>query len=154
VTLVAGGTPTFSVHSTRKDIECSPGTFIYWDRGYEKILPEQKYLHAAVVLTRVISQPTADTICIDLGHKSIASENPLQDRVSFLNAPDLIPIGHSEEHMVLRTNGTRFEVGDVLYGVPYHICPTVSLYERTFVCSGNNITDTWLTLSRNKKNSI
>ncbi|MBA4057481.1 MAG: threonine aldolase, partial [Marivirga sp.] len=42
--IVAGGTPTYSVHSQRKDVECSPGTFIYWDKGYEEILKEQKYL--------------------------------------------------------------------------------------------------------------
>lgn len=154
LTIVAGGTPTFSVHAKRKDIECSPGTFIYWDKGYEKILPEQHYLHAAVVLTRVISRPTPDTVCIDLGHKSIASENPLENRVHFLNAPDLTPIGHSEEHMVLKTNATELEVGDVLYGVPYHVCPTISLYESTLIAIDNKISESWPTLSRNKRISI
>lgn len=154
LTIVAGGTPTFSVHSKRKEVECSPGTFIYWDKGYEKILPEQHYLHAAVVLTRVISRPTPDTVCIDLGHKSIASENPLENRVHFLNAPDLTPIGHSEEHMVLMTNSAELEVGDVLYGVPYHVCPTIALYESTLVAIGNKISESWLTLSRNKRISI
>jgi len=39
-------------------------------------------------MTRVISKPAPDTLCLDLGHKSIASENPLDRRVHFLNAPD------------------------------------------------------------------
>jgi D-threonine aldolase len=154
LTTVAGGTPTFSVHAMRKDIECSPGTFIYWDKGYERILPEQHYLHAALVLTRVISRPTHDTVCVDLGHKSIASENTLHDRVFFLNAPDLTPVGHSEEHMVLQTNGMHLDVGDVLYGVPYHVCPTIALYESTQVAVDNKIAEAWQTLSRNRKINI
>src|SRR2546421_4841499 len=32
--IVAGGSPTFPVHARRKTVECSPGTFIYWDKGY------------------------------------------------------------------------------------------------------------------------
>ncbi|HOX83988.1 MAG TPA: alanine racemase, partial [Chryseolinea sp.] len=74
LTIVAGGTPTYSIHSKRKEIECSPGTYIYWDKGYEQILKEQHYLFAALVVTRIISKPTDDAICIDLGHKAIASE--------------------------------------------------------------------------------
>ena len=33
--IVVGGTPTFSIHCKRKEVECSPGTFIYWDKGYQ-----------------------------------------------------------------------------------------------------------------------
>lgn len=154
LTIVAGGTPSFSVHAKRKDIECSPGTFVYWDKGYEEILPEQKYLHAAVVLTRVISKPTPDTVCVDLGHKSIASENALEDRIFFLNAPQLVPAGHSEEHMVLKTKGADLNVGDTLYGIPFHVCPTIALYESAYVAADNKITGSWLTLSRNRKIAI
>ena len=39
---------------------------------------------------------------------------------------------HSEEHLVLETpRAAEFKIGDVLYGVPWHICPTVAL---AFVC--------------------
>src|SRR5262245_4675664 len=38
MTIVIGGTPSYSVHSTRSHVvECSPGTFIYWDKGYGDI---------------------------------------------------------------------------------------------------------------------
>ncbi|HTF19161.1 MAG TPA: alanine racemase, partial [Chryseolinea sp.] len=83
--VVAGGTPTYSVHRTRAGVECSPGTFIYWDQGYSDILPEQDYQFAALVITRVVSLPKPGVICVDLGHKAIASENPIDKRVSFLN---------------------------------------------------------------------
>ena len=101
VRIVAGGTPTYSIHCKRKEIECSPGTFIYWDKGYQDSLPEQHYSFAALVVTRIVSKPTPETICVDLGHKAIAAENPLAQRVTFLNAPGLRPVGQSEEHLVL-----------------------------------------------------
>lgn len=155
LTIVAGGTPTYSVHSKRQEVECSPGTFIYWDKGYEGILKEQTYQHAALVVSRIISKPTDDTICIDLGHKSIASENPLDKRVFFLNASDITPTGHSEEHMVFKiAPGAAYEVGDVLYGVPFHVCPTVALHDRPAIVVDHEIKEYWVTLSRNRKITV
>jgi D-serine deaminase-like pyridoxal phosphate-dependent protein len=155
LTIIAGGTPTFSVHSKRKNIECSPGTFVYWDKTYEEILIEQHYLPAALVVTRVISKPSANVICIDLGHKSIASENALDKRVFFVNAKKLEPIGHSEEHMVFSvTDDAEFEVGDVLYGVPYHVCPTVALHDKANIVENNRIVKYWETLARNRRITI
>lgn len=155
LTIVAGGTPTFSVHCQRKDVECSPGTFVYWDKGYEQLLTEQKYQQAALVVTRIISLPAPDIICVDLGHKSIASENPLPNRVTFLDSSGLEPVGHSEEHMTLKISpGTNYKVGDVLYGVPYHICPTVALHESVAVIQNHFVTDSWTTAARKRKISI
>jgi D-serine deaminase-like pyridoxal phosphate-dependent protein len=151
ITVIAGGTPTFPIHAKRKSVECSPGTFIYWDKGYQSILPEQPFLFAALVVTRVISKPSDTMVTIDLGHKSIASENPLNNRVHFLNAPDLNPIGHSEEHMVLQSEKPNtYKVGDVFYGVPFHICPTVALHDRVAVAEAETITGYWKTLARNR----
>jgi D-serine deaminase-like pyridoxal phosphate-dependent protein len=153
--IAAGGTPTFPIHAKRKNITCCPGTFIYWDKGYQLTLPEQPFLFAALLIARVISLPDEETICIDLGHKSVASENTLDKRVYFLNAPDLQPIGHSEEHMILKTGKNNFyKIGDVLYGVPHHICPTVALYERSHLVRNKIITEQWNTFSRNRIISI
>jgi len=153
--IVVGGTTTFPIHAKRKNVVCSPGTFIYWDHGYHDTFKEQPFEFAALVLTRVISKPGENLICIDLGHKSIASENPLDKRVFFLNASNLTPTGHSEEHMVLKVNGqNNYEVGDVLYGVPFHICPTVALYDSALVIKNNQATDRWTMLARNRKITI
>jgi D-serine deaminase-like pyridoxal phosphate-dependent protein len=152
--IVAGGTPTFPIHARRGNVECSPGTFVYWDRGYETQLPEQKFQQAALVATRVISVVDDETICLDLGHKAIASENPLNARVYLLNL-DATPIGHSEEHLVLKiAKGTSVKVGDVFYGVPHHICPTVALHEFAYVIENNKMTGTWTTISRKRKITI
>jgi len=152
--MIAGGTPSFPIHAQRQEVECSPGTFIFWDKGYQQMLPEQPFLLAALVATRIISKPGEDIITVDLGHKAIASENPITNRVYFLNAPDLQPVGQSEEHLVLKTTVTTFNVGDVLYGAPHHICPTVALHETMAVVENHQVTDSWQVVSRKRKISI
>lgn len=153
--LVAGGTPGFTTHALRDHTEVSPGTFIFWDKGYRDSLPEQKFLFAGLVLTRVISLPADDTLCIDLGHKSIASENEINNRVYFLNAPELRPLSHSEEHMVVYAGkGHGYRVGDILYALPFHICPTVALYERAICIKAGNPAGTWKIIARDRAITI
>ena len=105
-------------------------------------------------MTRVISKVDDETVCVDLGHKAIASENPLTSRVAFLDI-DAIVIGHSEEHLVLKVNKeSGLSVGDVLYGIPYHICPTVALHEFVYTIEDNRMTGTWNNISRKRKITI
>lgn len=150
--IIAGGTPTFPIHSKRKDVECSPGTFIYWDKGYQDSLPEQKFLPAALVITRVVSLPDETKLCLDMGYKSVAAENDLNHRIYFLNAPDLKMLSQSEEHLVVEANkGHSWKVGDLLYGLPVHICPTCALYEDAYVVDEGTVTDTWKIIARDRK---
>jgi D-threonine aldolase len=152
--MVAGGSPSFPIHARREGVECSPGTFIFWDYGYTHTLPEQGFQYAALVITRVISILDNQTICLDLGHKSIAAENPLP-RVHFLNAPDLKPISQSEEHLVAKVEDARqYHPGDVLYGVPVHICPTCALYEQAQVIENHMAVNTWKVVARNRVISV
>lgn len=153
--IVAGGTPTFPIHAKRANVEASPGTFIFWDRGYQQLLAEQPFEFAALVVTRVISTPDEHTVCLDLGHKSIASENPIANRVYLLNDASLEPIGHSEEHMVFRTaQKHNLQPGHVFYGVPHHICPTVALYDEANVCRDNRVEETWPIVARKRKITV
>jgi len=153
--IIAGGTPTFPIHAKREKIECSPGTFIYWDKGYQTILSEQPFFTAALVVTRVISLPGETKVCIDLGHKSIAAENEISKRVYFLNAPELVMLGHSEEHLVADAGKDhKYKVGDVLYGLPYHICPTIALYERAITIENNKTSGEWKNIARDRKITV
>ncbi|MCX6215019.1 D-TA family PLP-dependent enzyme [Spirosoma sp.] len=153
--LVVGGSPTFPIHAKRPDVECSPGTFIYWDKGYQSTLAEQPFLPASLVVTRVISLPDTTKVCLDVGHKSIAAEGELNQRITFLNAPELKAIGQSEEHLVVEAGeGHSYKVGDVLYGLPHHICPTVALYERAYTVENGTLSGEWRTVSRDRVISI
>ena len=153
--IIAGGSTTFPIHAKRKDIECSPGTFIYWDKGYLDTLPEQHFLPAAVLVTRIVSLPAADLICTDLGHKSVSAENEINKRVYFLNGEGLIPTAQSEEHLVLKTlPGHSFKTGDILYGIPFHICPTVALYEKVYTIENGKVSGNWKNTARDRMITI
>lgn len=154
--VIAGGSPTFPIHAQNRRVECSPGTFVFWDKGYQDSMPEQPFEIATLVISKVISLPEPNKICLDLGHKSIASENPLSQRVYFLNAPNAKFISHSEEHLVVEVGENHsYQIGDVFYGVPIHICPTVALHERMYVVENENFTgEEWMIIARDKKISI
>lgn len=150
--IVAGGSPTFPVHAQRKNIECSPGTFVFWDWGYKTQFNDEPFELAALVITRIISIVDENTICTDLGHKSVSAENTIDKRVHFLNAENAQPISQSEEHLVLKVeDALMYKIGDVLYGVPYHICPTVALYERAVIVENSEAYDEWKVIARDKK---
>ncbi len=153
--IVAGGSPTFPVHAQRKNIECSPGTFVFWDYGYKTQFNDEPFDYAALVITRIISVVDENTICTDLGHKSVGAENTIEKRIHFLNAPDVEFIGQSEEHLVLKVDdSSAYKIGDVLYGVPYHICPTVALYERAVIVQNNEAFDEWKVMARDRKITV
>jgi D-threonine aldolase len=150
-TVVVGGTPTFALHARRDGVECSPGTSVLWDAGYASTLPDLPFLNAAVLLTRVISRPAPDRICLDLGHKAVASEMP-HPRVVFPALPDATPVVHSEEHLVLATSrAPDLPVGTALYGIPWHICPTVALHATLHVVEGHRVTGQWAVTARQRQ---
>ena len=141
--IVMGGTPTFSIHARRANVECSPGTCVFWDAGYGTKLPDMDFLVAAALLTRVVSKPGGNRLCLDLGHKAVASEMP-HPRVLFPQLPDAKAVTHSEEHLVVETTRAgEFAVGDCLYGIPWHICPTVALHSSAVVVRDGQAAARW-----------
>ncbi|MEQ7802646.1 D-TA family PLP-dependent enzyme [Pedobacter sp. ASV1-7] len=155
IALVAGGIPTFPFHSQKDKRECSPGTFVFWDKGYGDDYEEQKFLPAAIILCRVVSIVSENKVCIDLGYKSIASENLLNRRVHFLNHPEAKPISHSEEHMVIeKPIDSNLKIGDLLYALPGHICPTIALYEKAIVVDQGSFVESWKIVARNRSVSV
>ena len=149
--IVVGGTPTFPMHARRPGVECSPGTCVLWDAGYAKNLPDLDFLPAATLLTRVISRPTHDRLCLDLGHKSVASEMP-HPRVLFPELPDVKAVMHNEEHLVLETTRAHeFPVGTPLIAVPWHVCPTVALHAFVHVVRDHQASEVWPILARSRK---
>ena len=152
--MVAGGSPSFPTHTHRKGVVFSPGTFVFWDWGYKHIVPDEPFEYAALVATSIISIMEDNRLCLDLGHKAIAAENPLP-RVHFLNAADAVPVSQSEEHMVVQVaDSSQYRVGDLWYGVPVHICPTVALYAEAQVIQDHENTQQWQVIARNRKINI
>jgi D-serine deaminase-like pyridoxal phosphate-dependent protein len=152
--VVVGGTPTFPMHAARDGVECSPGTCVLWDAGYAHGLPDLDFVTAAALLTRVVSKPAAHRICLDLGHKAVASEMP-HPRVVFPDLPEAKPVAHNEEHLVLETAAAEgFCVGDELIGVPWHICPTVALHAEAVLIEYGRVARTEAVAARARRLTV
>jgi D-serine deaminase-like pyridoxal phosphate-dependent protein len=152
--VVAGGTPTFPVHALRGDVELSPGTILLWDYGYSSSFGDMDFKNAAVLFTRVVSKPAKDLLCLDLGHKSVASEMP-QPRIMIQGINDYTIIGHSEEHMVIRTpQAENFHTGDPVYALPWHICPTVDRFDSVYTVNESRVTGQWKVEARRRQISF
>jgi D-serine deaminase-like pyridoxal phosphate-dependent protein len=154
VKVVAGGSPTFPVHASREDVETSPGTILLWDFGYSSSFADLEFLHAAVLLTRVVSKPGKDLLCLDLGHKAVGSEMP-QPRIKILGIDDYTITGHNEEHLAIRSPfAQKMNPGDPVYAIPWHICPTVDRHDTVSVVENNRVTGKWQIEARRRIISI
>lgn len=146
--MICGGSPSFPCHAAHVDRVCSPGTPIFWDHGYGSKFPDMQFSHAAVLLTRVVSKLAGNRVCLDLGHKAIAAEM-VPPRAHFLELEDVTEVVHSEEHLAIETP-TELAVGELVYVIPRHICPTVALHEQVVVVEGGRATGMWSTTARNR----
>jgi D-serine deaminase-like pyridoxal phosphate-dependent protein len=150
--LVMGGTPTFPIHTDLEvaGVECSPGTCVLQDDGYQKRYPDLAFSPGALVLTRVISHPSSGRLCLDLGHKAVAAD-PAGPRVRLLDLPDARAVVHSEEHLVVETDeAENFPIGTPLLAIPTHICPTVALHRRAYVIEDGEVTGQWEVTARDR----
>lgn len=148
--IICGGSISFPVHAQYPERTLSPGTTLLWDQGY-KSFPDLDFEIAAVVLCRVISKPQEDLLCLDLGHKAVASEMK-EMPVYFQQIPDATVTMLSEEHLAVRTElASSFKIGDALYGFPWHICPTVALHESALVIKDQTVIGNWEISARKRK---
>jgi D-threonine aldolase len=149
--LVVGGTPTLPIHAELKipGIECSPGTIVLHDDGYRSRYPDLAFTPAALLLTRVVSRPAVNRLCLDLGHKAVAAD-PAGARARLLEL-DTRPVVHSEEHLVVETPlaGT-IPLGTPFLAIPTHICPTVALHRRAYVIEDGVLTGQWEVAARDR----
>jgi D-serine deaminase-like pyridoxal phosphate-dependent protein len=123
---------------------------VLWDAGYAKKLGDLPFQNAALVLTRVISKPGPTRLCLDLGHKAVGSEMP-HPRADLPQLPDAKAVLHSEEHLVIETaNAESTNIGDCLYAIPWHICPTVAQYSSAVVIEDGNVTGEWKVEARDR----
>jgi len=154
--IVLGGTPTFPIHATLDEpgVECSPGTVVLHDYNYQTKYPDMSFTPAALLLTRVVSRPRPDRLCLDLGHKAVAAD-PVGQRVFLPAIPDARFVGHSEEHLVIESpDADRFPLGTPLLAIPAHICPTSALHRRMLVISGGKLAEEWEVTARDRAISI
>lgn len=152
--LIASGTPTFALLAQHDDVEVGAGTTVLWDFGQAEVCPGHHFLNAAMLFCRVVSKPQPDLLCFDLGHKAVASEMA-HPRVRLLGLEDAVAVTHSEEHLVVRTSrSTDYQVGDVVYGIPRHICPTMALHSEVWAVRDGLAAERWPVVARARRITI
>jgi D-serine deaminase-like pyridoxal phosphate-dependent protein len=116
----------------------SPGTPVYGDlTSLEQLPAEWGYRPAALVLAAVVSRPRLGRITCDAGNKSVGAD---------AGVPTCAVIGHaeweparpSEEHLPidLPPGAAAPEVGELLYLLPRHICPTINNFDAAAIVVG------------------
>ncbi|MEM0983442.1 MAG: alanine racemase [Planctomycetota bacterium] len=155
--IIAGGSGSFPVHARHPDRLLSPGTTVLSDWRTSREFPDLGMSPAAFVMTRVISRTGEDKLTLDLGHKAIASENPPDSRALFFgpnhDGAMLAEVAvHSEEHLTLRSpRAGAYKVGDTLFALPFHICPTVALHQEAIVVEDRRVVATWPITARDRR---
>jgi D-serine deaminase-like pyridoxal phosphate-dependent protein len=145
--LITAGTPTFSCSLSYQGFRggpfvhrVSPGTVVYCDATSMAQLPAAYgYAPAAVVLTRVVSHPSKGIATSDAGHKSVSADAGIPTCV-VIGHPELRPMGPSEEHLPMQvSSGAVPAVGEVLYLIPRHVCPTVNNFDAALLVRNGEI---------------
>jgi len=136
--VITAGTPTLPCSLAYKGFRgngfvhrMSPGTVVYNDATNLAQLPDEYGLRPAVlVLTRVVSQPRAGVVTCDAGHKSVSADAGVPTCV-VVGHPELTPLSPSEEHLPMAVAGGTAgpQVGETLFLLPRHVCPTVNNFD-------------------------
>lgn len=150
--VIWGGTPTFPCHAVYPGAGLSPGTCVLHDAGYGRLFPDLPFETAAMVLTRVISHPGPRLFTLDLGYKALASD-PDQPRARLIGCEQALSQFQNEEHWTLRMpEGEAVPpIGQTLYAIPEHICPTVNLYARYLAVKHGAVEEQWPIPARDRR---
>jgi D-serine deaminase-like pyridoxal phosphate-dependent protein len=147
--IVTAGTPAFPCALTYEPFmhgevhhSASPGTVVYADATALMQLPREfGYRPAALVLATVVSRPSASRVTADAGHKAISADmgNPT---CVVVGRPELRPAQLSEEHLPLdvRDGAEPPALGETLYLVPRHVCPTVNNFDYALMVEDGRVT--------------
>ncbi|HWZ34074.1 MAG TPA: alanine racemase [Bryobacteraceae bacterium] len=145
--VITSGTPAFPCSATYAPFRSgkfvhrtSPGTVVYSDATSMTQLPaEWGYQPAAVVVSTVVSHPKANYLTCDAGHKSVSADAGIPT-CEVAGRPDLRPLKPSEEHLPIEVlGGVRPAIGEALYLVPRHVCPTVNNFDDALIIEGNRV---------------
>jgi D-serine deaminase-like pyridoxal phosphate-dependent protein len=146
--LITAGTPAFPCTASyggfarRRFLHrASPGTVVYADCSSLNSLPkEYGYRPAAVVMSTVVSRPSSSIVTCDAGHKTVSADAGVPT-CAILGYPHLRPLKPSEEHLPVEvSDGAKTpEIGDNLFLVPRHICPTVNNFDCAVIVSNGRI---------------
>jgi D-serine deaminase-like pyridoxal phosphate-dependent protein len=145
--VITSGTPAFPCAAAYAPFlsgnfvhRASPGTVVYSDATSIKQLPaEWGYQPAALVVSTVVSHPKPNVVTCDAGHKSVSADAGVPTCV-VAGRPDLTPLKPSEEHLPIEvTAGAAPAIGELLYLIPRHVCPTVNNFDDAVIVESGRV---------------
>lgn len=145
--VVTAGTPTFPSSLSYKRFRgadfihrVSPGTIVYCDATCLAQLPRQYgYAPAVLVMSRVVSHPFDDIVTCDAGHKAVSADAGVPTCV-IMGHSELTPRSPSEEHLPMHVKGQPApKLGEALYLLPRHVCPTVNNFDSALLVRDGRI---------------
>jgi D-serine deaminase-like pyridoxal phosphate-dependent protein len=146
--VITAGTPTFpcslsfaGFRTSRFIHRISPGTIVYGDASSLAQLPGlHGYRPAVLVLARVVSRPHSGIVTCDAGHKAVSADAGVPTCV-VVGHSELTPRAPSEEHLPLAVEQEACgpAVGEALYLLPRHICPTVNNFDHALLVRNGSV---------------
>jgi len=146
--VVTAGTPAFPATLTYPRFEggnfvhrASPGTVIYNDCSSLTQLPSEfGYVPAALVVSTVVSRPAPNRLTCDAGHKTVSADAGVPT-CRIVGQPQFAPDKPSEEHLPIDLSSVDSmpSIGDALYLLPKHICPTVNNFDHALIVEDGSI---------------
>ncbi len=119
-------------------------------------LPESYgYRPAALVLTTVVSHPSAQRLTCDAGHKAVSADAGVPT-CNVIGHADYAPNKPSEEHLPIDIPaGTAVPaLGEQLYLVPRHVCPTVNNFNDALLIENGQIIGTETVTARGRETPL
>jgi D-serine deaminase-like pyridoxal phosphate-dependent protein len=160
--VITAGTPAFpctvSYEAFRNSSfihRASPGTVVYNDCSSLSMLPGLDYRPAALVVSTVVSHPSPHRLTCDAGHKTVSADAGVPT-CAVLGRPDLMPGKPSEEHLPIEALDDIWipAIGDTLYLVPMHVCPTVNNFDYAVLVEQGRITGVERVTARGRESPV
>lgn len=145
--VITSGTPAFPFAANYVPFQkgkfihrASPGTVVYSDATSLKQLPaEWGYQPAALVVSTVVSHPRPNIVTCDAGHKSVSADAGVPT-CAVAGRAELTPLKPSEEHLPIEVSaGAVPQIGELLYLIPRHVCPTVNNFDDAVIVENGRV---------------
>ena len=134
----------------------SPGTVVYHDASSINQLPRAwGYRNAVFVASRVVSHPKPGIVTCDAGHKTVSADAGVPT-CAVAGHPNWEPLSPSEEHLPIRiaADAPVPELGEIVYLVPKHVCPTVNNFDHAVMVSGGTVYEVERVAARGREHPL
>ena len=159
--LITSGTPALisganypGFRSKQFDHRVSPGTVVYCDTTSIEELPHDAgYRPAVAVVASVVSHPMPNRFTVDAGHKAVSADAGVPT-CAVAGHPEFTPLKPSEEHLPIEGSAPLPQIGDYVYLIPRHVCPTVNNFDEALIVEGGKITSVESVTARGRESLV